>query len=63
VKSINPEPRENVDGGVDYIIPCCPEICYRMDKEGAYLSQCPQLVIKVREGLLCNKYKGKFNGI
>lgn len=48
----HPEPVKREDGGTDYKIPDCPNVCYHHDNEGCYVSQCPALKVSVY-GLEC----------
>ena len=58
VKSFDPSPFVSGDGGTDYRIDGCDQICYHTDKEGCYVEQCTELLVTL-DGLRCLNKKNR----
>lgn len=52
MSNFDPEPKPRKDGGTDYKVDHCENVCYWHDKKGCYVSQCPALKVTVK-GMSC----------
>ncbi len=52
MSNFNPEPKDRKDGGTDYKVCACPNICYWEDENGRYVGKCSELRVSV-QGMAC----------
>lgn len=55
MKQIDPEPKENSQGGTDFVMCACDRVCYSLDVYGVCVESCPDLVISIFVGVQCRK--------
>jgi len=59
MKQIDPEPKEDINGDINYVTSCCEGVCYQMSKHGMCISKCLNLEVGIMSGLKCKKWGNK----